>query len=782
MSNRKYEKVNFKKLLTGLTSSLLLAQIAMAATPTFTDVTKAAKINHTVKRLPSNFTGGGVAWIDVDNDGLQDLFVPIPDINTSITSYLYRNLGNGTFKKINGFPSSSGSKFGTGVAIGDYDGDGCDDIFVTHGQSKFSLSNGGITQFMEGDEMNHLYRNETCDGNWFEFTDVTVAANLTDAKNSMVSSFGDVDGDGDLDLFVGNYTSENIQLNCQNDHLYLNNGKGRFTNISTASGVNIGVDCNYTLGSTMSDFDNDGDLDIIAITDLSGDVNGGPFPVLDDRIYKNIGLNSQSGLPQFQKIQSTINLVDSTSGMGIAPGDYDNDGDIDYYITKIASQALQSHNRLHQNNGDTGIFSFAEVGTQAGVEDLGLLAVNQVDGNLSPNQIVGWGTNFFDANNDGYLDLYKANGRVSAAGLTNGFLGRQPNRLFMNNHDGTFTEKGAVAGVDGPTDAVNCPWVGAPCYEQSRGTAVADYDNDGDVDIFVNNMGHHSINPIVSSIENYLSPGAPNLFRNESQNNGNPWLQIHLEGTRANHRGIGAKVRATANGIFGSMSQLREIHAGASHGSTDAFVAHFGFPAGAVIGRVTVEWPLLKNQSQPDKTVLRNLSFNNIYKVEKATGEAKPFPTITSFSPKNGASGTRVDIYGASLNDVQSVKIGGREVFWVPQSSTYIWVSTSGRGFDGPVTIQTLAGTTISSAQFLNKPRINSFTPTSGGAGTIITIKGGNLRDLSSVTIGGVPTQSYSAWGGQMIIAAPPGVKTGKIRVVRQNGFATQSLSNFIAQ
>jgi|GEM_PF-690170 len=495
---------------------------AMAGTPTFTDVTTASGINVLLTGNEFDDTGGGATWIDIDNDGYSDLFVPAQKEGEA--SWLYKNNRDGTFTNI---AASAGveitARACTGAIAGDYDNDGFDDLFVTCG--RWNAPDPAI-------EENALLHNNG-DGT---FTDVTVPAGLNGdgTRNpSYAAAFGDVDGDGDLDLYVRNYSLGGFPTRtCKDNNLYFNNGDGTFTDRAVELNV---ANAGCTLAVTMTDYDHDGDLDIYVVNDFSPDnPTGNPPP----RMYRNDN-NGQS----FVDVAQNIGLGNIVYGMGVASGDYDNDGDFDYYVTNIGA------NFLYANQGA----SFTNLAKQAGVKDA------FADLSNPGNPSTGWGTVFFDADNDGYIDLYVTNGAV-------GFYGggadqtSNPNRFYGNNGDATFTNLTDIAGL---TES-----------GLGRSVLVADYDNDGDMDLLVMN----------------IQSGTTRLFRNDTQN-GNHSLTVNLDGTVSNNRGIGAKVRVTSGKGPDSISQIKELHAGESHGSANALNLSFGLGKSAFAAQVVVEWP-----------------------------------------------------------------------------------------------------------------------------------------------------------------------------------------------
>ncbi len=384
--------------------SALSAQAQASVQPVFSEVSVASGIT---LQSESNPMAGGIAWIDFNNDSYADLYIP----NGSGSNRLYQNNGNGTFTEIS---ANSGTqltaKSSLGVAIGDFDGDGNDDIFVANRGTNSLLKNNG-------------------DGT---FTDITATTGLDDfSKQSFAASFGDVDNDGDLDIYVGHWDFQNTPaLHCPDNDLYLNNGDGTFTNVSVESATN-NLGCAFSV--PLTDFDQDGDLDIFLPNDNVG--WGSQTRALDNDLLRNDG-NNANGIPIFTSVGDLAGVGESLTGMGAAIGDIDNDGDIDFYRTQIGAGILSI------NNGD-----------------------NTYTGNPDISGGTGWGAAFFDANNDGYLDLYRGNSGSGFSGAG------QNNDFYLNNGDGTFSRITAA--------------VGLLSNNAGLGLAYADYDNDGDIDVVV---------------------------------------------------------------------------------------------------------------------------------------------------------------------------------------------------------------------------------------------------------------------------------------------------------
>jgi hypothetical protein len=445
---------------------------------------------------------------------------------TKPQSELYRNNGNGTFTNVTAKAGVGDTGWGMGVCAGDYNNDGWDDLYVTClGQNRLFKNNGDGT-----------------------FKDVTVAANVGDPRWSAGSAFADYDNDGDLDLFVANYVNfdidklpsnerpclyRGIEVQCgprglpgAGDTLYRNNGDGTFTDVSAKAGVS---DPNgyYGMGVIWSDFDEDGFVDLFVANDATPNFlykNNG------DGTFKDIGFVSGAAVNENGGEQAC---------MGMTVGDYDRDGKLDIFATNFS----QEYNVLYRGMGKN---MFADVSYAAKVAEVSL-------------PYVGWGTKFFDYDNDGWLDLFVANGhvypQVDKANLDAGY--RQRKLLHKNNRNGTFSEVAAH--------------LGAPLLEKrtSRGVAFGDIDNDGDVDMIVNDLD-----------------GAPSLLRNDGGNAGNSVI-IKTVGSRSNRDGIGARVKV----VSGDLIQIDEVRSGASYISHNDFRLHFGFEKRAKIDLIEVRWP-----------------------------------------------------------------------------------------------------------------------------------------------------------------------------------------------
>jgi len=533
----------------------------------FTDITEKAGIKFKHMSSPEKkyiveSMSGGVALFDYDNDGYLDIYlvnsltVDMVKSKEKTRSVLYHNNGDGTFSDVTDKAGVGDIGWGMGVAIGDYNNDGWDDIYVT------CLG------------PNHLLRNN---GNG-TFTDVTQRAGVGDPRWSTGAAFVDYDNDGKLDLFVSNYVDFDVNnlpefgkgRTCQfkgipvqcgprglkgaGDTLYHNNGDGTFSDVSKKAGVSD-ADGYYGLGVICSDFDGDGLVDIFVANDSTPNFlyhNNG------DGTFKDVGFSSGTALNENGSEQGS---------MGVTLGDYNHDGRLDLFITNFDDD----YNTLYRSDGKG---SFTDVSYAAKVAAVSL-------------PYVGWGTWFFDYDNDGWVDLLVVNGHVYPQLPTY----RQRNFVHHNNRDGTFTEVGAQ--------------LGAPFAEQrtGRGAAFGDIDNDGDVDVVINNLD-----------------GPPQVLRNDGGNAGNSVL-IKTVGVKSNRDGIGGRVKI----VSGDLTQIAEVYSGGSYLSQSDFRLHFGLEKRTKVNLIEVHWP----SGTVDK--ISDAGVNRIITIKEGQGvvDQKPF--------KNGA-------------------------------------------------------------------------------------------------------------------------------------------------
>jgi hypothetical protein len=489
------------RLLAALISIGLLAR-ADAPRVEFADVTKALGVafTHANSATSSKYLietmGGGVALLDYDNDGRLDIFFtngariddPMPEgkrpdkTDPKFWNRLYHQASDGTFVDVTERAGVSGmpqNLYGMGVAVGDYDNDGFEDLYVT--------SYGGNT----------LYHNN---GNG-TFTDVTTRAGVGAGGWSASAGFFDYDNDGKLDLFVTRYVDWSFQNNrycgekapglrayCHPDNyngvtnlLFHNNGDGTFSDVSAKAG--IADPQGKGLGVSFADYDRDGWMDVYVANDS-----------VQSFLYRNNGNGtfSETGLLAgvgFNEDGKTF------AGMGVDFADYDNDGRPDLVVTDLSNERY----RLFRHNGDG---TFRDVTHSSGVGAATL-------------PFSGWSTGFLDYDNDGWKDIFVAQGHVmDTIEKTSPNLRYEQPPLLLRNDAGRFTR--VVAG-----EAFEHPWAG-------RGAAFGDLDNDGDDDIVVSNVGQPAM-----------------VLRNEGGNRNN-WLAITTVGTRSNRDGLGCQVKVVS--------------------------------------------------------------------------------------------------------------------------------------------------------------------------------------------------------------------------------------------
>jgi enediyne biosynthesis protein E4 len=438
---------------------------------------------------------------------------------------LYKNNG-GTFVDVTSQASLLKKGWGMGVCAGDYNNDGYEDLYITaYGPSVLFRNNGDGT-----------------------FSDVTASAGVSNTRWSTNCAFGDYDRDGNVDLYVANYMTFDetvpprgvnpkckflgIDVFCgpqglqgEPDVLFHNNGNGTFTDATKAAGIK---DPNYYgFGVVFSDFDNDGWPDIYVAND------GNPnllFHNNHNGTFSEMGVLSGAGLNEAGRAQS---------GMGVGVGDYDGNGFFDIFVTNFAGDT----NTLYKN---TGKMLFSDVTSLAGLGEISLA-------------YLGWGAGIEDFDNDGLPDIFVANGHVypQVDAFETGQHYAQRKELYRNLGNGAFKETARDAGAD----LIN--------PKSSRGAAFGDYDNDGNIDVFVINLNDR-----------------PSLFRNEGGTR-NHWLTLKLKGTRSNRDAIGARVEIQAGG----KTQVHEVRSGASYLSHNDMRLHFGLGGATRVERIRIRWP-----------------------------------------------------------------------------------------------------------------------------------------------------------------------------------------------
>ncbi len=476
--------------------------------------------------------GGGVALLDYDRDGFWDIYF----VNGSTfeaqgdigpRNRLYRNLGDGHFKDVTEKAGVGDHGWGMGASSADFDNDGFPDLYIT---------NLGP---------NILYRNNG-DGT---FSDVTSRAGVTAGGWSSGSAWGDYDGDGHLDLYVARYLDfsrsetppKGSGKSCQYrglavqcgprglrplaDLLYRNNGDGTFRDATRDALGDAPSLYGYT--PLWADLDGDGDLDLYVANDGQPNLL---YDNLGDGRLKEIGVFSGAAYGRDGKEQA---------GMGADVGDFDGDGRPDLLVTNFSDD----YDTLYRNLGERG---FEDVSAKAGLES-------------ATWSRLGWAAKFIDIDLDGWKDLFVVNGHVypEVDDSQSGTRYRQLPQVFLNRSDATFEE---VSGRVFPTQS---------SARNGRGAAFGDIDNDGDIDVVINNLD-----------------GPAELWRADSPA-GRAWIEIELEGSRCNRDAIGARVRLRAGG----RDRFDQVHQCGGFFSSNDKRLHFGLGALETVDEIEIRWP-----------------------------------------------------------------------------------------------------------------------------------------------------------------------------------------------
>jgi hypothetical protein len=515
--------------------------------------------------------GSGVGLIDYDNDGWMDIYLVNGSTYEAMDgkavpphAALFHNNRDGTFTDVTAKAGVANDRWGFGVAVADYDNDGWPDMYVTNfGQ-------------------NRLFHNNH-DGT---FTDVAVKAGVTLGNWSTGATWGDYDGDGRLDLFVPGYIHYDIAdppkqgskqmayrfcefrgvrvmcgprgLKGEPDHLFHNNGDGTFTDVSERAGVSDAKARSFGLASAFVDVDNDGRVDLLVANDST-----------PNYLYRNDG---KGGFEDLSYVSGYALNADGreTASMGIAYGDMTHSGRLDLFNTTFSDD----YKPLYRNDGDD---NFTDVSYQMGI--------------AAPTvPFLGWGNGFFDYDNDGWLDLFEANGHVypQVDGQPWGTSWKQRPLLFHN-------KSGKLQLVPAVRDT------GLAEATAGRGMAFGDLFNDGRIDVVMNNMD-----------------GTPSLLRNVDAS-GNHWVELRLVGGAKSPRdAVGATVYLKAGG----MRQRGDVVSGGSFASSSDPRVHFGLGAATSVESVEVHWP-----NGPVESI-KLPHVDGIFTVVQGSGTGKEVPAV----------------------------------------------------------------------------------------------------------------------------------------------------------
>ncbi len=572
----------------------------------FQDIAKAAGLaswRHVMGGPEKTFilesNGSGVALLDYDHDGWLDIYLvngstfnALDGKEASPHAALFHNNRDGTFTDVAEKAGVTNDRWGFGVTVGDYDNDGWPDIFVANYGN------------------NRLYHNNH-DGT---FTDVAEKAGVTLGNWSSGATFGDYDGDGRLDLFVSGYVhfdrnrlpyphSEVVgfadcafrgigNLTCgprglqgEPDHLFHNNGDGTFTDVTAKAGV--GDKSNYYgLTAVFVDVDDDGKPDLLVANDSTPGYlyrNKGDGTFADESYMSGFALNKDGR---------------EVAGMGIAVGDYLNNGRVDLLVTDFSDDAKV----LYRNDGDA---SFTDVSARAGIAQIAI-------------PFLSWGAGFIDYDNDGRKDIFIVNGHVFPVADHSDWGSTYDQRplLFHNSGDGKFEYIPPVKDT------------GLASLTSARGAAFGDLFNDGKIDV------------VISPID-----GKPLLLRNVSDDR-HHWVELDLTGTGKSPRdAVGAVVFLTANG----MRQRAEVLSSGSYISSNDKRAHFGLGNATSAGTAEIRWPSGRRETVRLPAVDRIYSITEGQGITGALCTGRPCP-VEQKPAEHKAAPTRAPIKHSKPN------------------------------------------------------------------------------------------------------------------------------------
>ena len=538
-------------------SVLILHHLTFYSQNVFTDITEESGIDHIYNIFESGGFGGGVAVFDFDSDGFEDLYLA----GGKKSGVLYKNNGDSTFSDVTISAGLVTSDIITaGATTADVNKDGYIDLFVTTIAEK--VSNSKYKKLAK----NLLFLNNG-DGT---FSRATEQFKL-DIKNfSTGATFGDINSDGYPDLFIGNYFKDFVgNLGVLNgftisddykpgsDEMYLNIEGKYFKNVSY---LLDGCEPGYGFGGVFSDVDNDGDLDLYLINDFG-----------EQKVSNQLLINEYPRL-KFTNKSKEMNADSAVHAMGTAVGDYNNDGWMDYQVTNIFSGPLLV------NRGNTE--GFLDLSNELGV------GIDIIASKAGPSTaVISWSPVFLDYDNDLDLDLFNSIGGIN------------PPTMYLK--DFLYENMGRVFKVNENSGIID--------YGISRGTVKFDFDNDGDLDLFV--VKQTPLWKDYNSKERVKSK----LFRNDTKNDNN-WLKVSLNGNESTSRGLGARVKIVSAGS----NLMREVDGGSSHISQNTSILHFGLGDLNKIDSLVVTWPGGKKQIFTEIPINEHINIDEIVSKEES--------------------------------------------------------------------------------------------------------------------------------------------------------------------